>query len=267
MEALTDLPASTSKRLCGAQCCRLFLQATTLADISNSAGTHLSEWVTNPRYAQPSQRQQTHTYPNQAKPSSTIWNDFLSLLQLAFTEGTNNKLHQPLGNWYQGRISSLTMTYFKESSEKLNHFQLHRMSNGSKGTKIDTNREMNYHSKQKANCIADDVCTETHHQHPSKVGHLPDWIPGTKAALLHHRKLITKKQDDYVTTAATAPRLRKCLIKKSKRHDPFLKQDWDATTFEDIDWKGMRSSFGGLTKGRQFQLSKYAHNWTLTLHQ
>jgi hypothetical protein len=29
----------------------------------------------------------------------------------------------------------------------------------------------------------------------------------------------------------------------------------------------MRSSFGGLTKGRQFQLSKYAHNWTLTLHQ
>jgi hypothetical protein len=55
MEALTDLPASTSKRLHGAQCCQLFLQVTTLADISNSAGTHLSEWVTNPRYAQPSQ--------------------------------------------------------------------------------------------------------------------------------------------------------------------------------------------------------------------
>jgi hypothetical protein len=56
MEALTDLPASTSKRLVhGAQCCQLFLQATTLADISNSAGTHLSKWVTNPRYAHPSQ--------------------------------------------------------------------------------------------------------------------------------------------------------------------------------------------------------------------
>jgi hypothetical protein len=48
------------------------------------------------------------------------------------------------------------------------------------------------------------------------------------------------------------------LIKKSKRQDPFLEQDWDATTFEDIDWKGMQSSFGHLTKGRQFQLSKYA---------
>jgi hypothetical protein len=119
----------------------------------------------------------------------------------------------------------------------------------------------------KANCIADDVCTETHHQHPSEVGHLPDWIPGTKAALLHHGKLITKKQDDYVMTAAMAPRLRKRLIKKSKRHNPFLEQDWDATTFEDINWKGVRSSFGRLTKGRQFQFSKYAHNWTPTLHQ
>jgi hypothetical protein len=40
-------------------------------------------------------------------------------------------------------------------------------------------------------------------------------------------------------TAATAPLLRKRLIKKSKRHDPFLEQHWDATTFEDINWKGM----------------------------
>jgi hypothetical protein len=52
------------------------------------------------------------------------------------------------------------------------------------------------------------------------------------------------------------------LIKKSKRHYPFLEQVWDAATFEDIDWKAVRSSFGRLTKGRQFQLSKYAHNWT-----
>jgi hypothetical protein len=87
------------------------------------------------------------------------------------------------------------------------------------------------------------------------------------AALLHHGKLVTKKQDDYVTTAATAPRLRKQLIKKSKRHDLFLEADWDMTTFNDIDWKSMQSSFGCLTKGRQFQLAKIAHNWTPTLHQ
>ncbi len=41
------------------------------------------------------------------------------------------------------------MTYFKESNVKLNQFQLHRTPNGSKGTKIDTNRETNYHSKPK----------------------------------------------------------------------------------------------------------------------
>jgi hypothetical protein len=66
------------------------------------------------------------------------------------------------------------------------------------------------------------------------VGRLPDWIPGTTAALLHHGKLVTKKQDNYVTTAATAPRLRKQLIKKSKQHDPFLAADWEMTTFHDI---------------------------------
>jgi hypothetical protein len=39
------------------------------------------------------------------------------------------------------------------------------------------------------------------------------------------------------------------------------------TTFNDINWKSMRSSFGRLTKGQQFQLAKFTHNWTPTLHQ
>jgi hypothetical protein len=39
IEAITNLPAATSKRLHGAQCCHLFLQVMTLADITNSAGT------------------------------------------------------------------------------------------------------------------------------------------------------------------------------------------------------------------------------------
>jgi hypothetical protein len=79
--------------------------------------------------------------------------------------------------------------------------------------------------------------------------------------------LVTKKQDNYVTSAATAPCLCKQLFKKSKRHDQFLDQDWDASMFDDIDWKSDRSSFGLLTKGQQFQLAKYAHNWMPTLHQ
>jgi hypothetical protein len=39
----------------------------------------------------------------------------------------------------------------------------------------------------KANCITDDVCTETHHWHPSEVGWLPDWIPGTLGSLATSR--------------------------------------------------------------------------------
>jgi hypothetical protein len=119
MEALTSLPAATSKRLRGAQCCHLFLQVTTLADITNSAGTKLSEWVTNPRYSQPSQWHATFIYPNQAKPNSTVWNDFMKLLQLAFTDGTNNKLQQPLGNWYRGQNSQAWNQVFSQADHKI----------------------------------------------------------------------------------------------------------------------------------------------------
>jgi hypothetical protein len=69
------------------------------------AGTHLSDGVTNPKYSQPSQHQTTFIYPNKSKPNTTVWNNFMILLQLAFTEGMNNKLHQLLGNWYHGRSS------------------------------------------------------------------------------------------------------------------------------------------------------------------
>jgi hypothetical protein len=92
---------------------------------------------------------------------------------------------------------------------------------------------------------------------------VPDWIPETKAALLHHGKVIAKKQDDYVTTAATAPQLRKCLIKKSKRHNPLIEQDLQISIGKACN----PPCFSHLTKGRQFQLAKYSHNWTPTLHQ
>jgi hypothetical protein len=145
------------------------------------------------------------------------------------------------------------MTYFKESRE-LESLPIASNIKWVKGHQDRHKPRNELPLKAKANCITDHVCTETHHQHPSEVGHLPDCIPGTKAALLHHGKLITKKQYDYVTTAATAPRLCKCLIKKSKRHDPFLEQDWDAATFKDINWKGMQSSFSHLTKAASSNL-------------
>jgi hypothetical protein len=117
-----------------------------------------------------------------------------------------------------------------------------------------------------ANCIANDVCTETHRRHPSAVGCLPDWIPGTKAALLHHGNLVSKKQDVYVHTALTGPRLRKHLIKKSKKHNPFITDDWDDATFDDINWKSVQASLESKTTREHYQLSKFINNWTPTLH-
>jgi hypothetical protein len=119
MEALTDLPQATMARLQGAQCCRLYLQVTTLVDITNSAGTHLSDWVMNQKYAQSLPRQANLKYPNQDRPSSTVWNNFISFLQLSFTEGTNNKLRQRLGNWYCGCISQAWNQVFSPSDTKI----------------------------------------------------------------------------------------------------------------------------------------------------
>jgi hypothetical protein len=99
METLSNLPQATKAMLKGAQCCYLYLQVTTLADITNGARTHLVDWVTSPRYAQPPHHQANLIYPNQGHLSSTICNTFVHLLQLAFTKGTNNKLRHPLGNW------------------------------------------------------------------------------------------------------------------------------------------------------------------------
>jgi hypothetical protein len=41
------------------------------------------------------------------------------LLQLAITEGTNNKLRQPLGNWYQGQISQAWNQVFSPEEHKI----------------------------------------------------------------------------------------------------------------------------------------------------
>ena len=117
-----------------------------------------------------------------------------------------------------------------------------------------------------ANCTADDICIATYHQHPRNIGRFPDWIPGTKAALLHNGKLVTKAHDDYVTTAATAPRLCQHIIEDSKKRDKFIPNDWTDATLDDVNWKAINSSLKAVSIGRRFQLSKFAHEWTPTLH-
>jgi hypothetical protein len=78
---------------------------------------------------------------------------------------------------------------------------------------------------------------------------------------------VSKKQDEYVTTAATIPCLCKQVIKKSQWHDPLIPNDLSDDTFHDIDWKSVQSLIKWQPVGQWFQLAKYAHNRTPTLHQ
>ena len=87
-----------------------------------------------------------------------------------------------------------------------------------------------------------------------------------KAALLHNGWLISKNQDDYVKTAATAPHLCQHIIKDSKKCDKFIPNEWTDEMFDDVNWKVVRSSFKAISMGRHYQLAKFAHEWTPTLH-
>jgi hypothetical protein len=51
-----------------------------------------------------------------------------------------------------------------------------------------------------------------------------------------------------------------------KKHDPFITDDWDDATFDDIDWKSIQASLESKTTGEHYQLSKFINNWTPTLH-
>jgi hypothetical protein len=46
------------------------------------------------------------------------------LLQLAFKDGTNNKLQQPLGNWYQSWISQAWNQVFSPAEHKIYSFEM-----------------------------------------------------------------------------------------------------------------------------------------------
>ena len=91
-------------------------------------------------------------------------------------------------------------------------------------------------------------------------------VPGLRAALFHHGRLVTKKIDDYVMTAATAPRHEAYLIKRSKRIDPTIATEWTEETFYDIDWSPNESSFKAMSFGIRIQIAKYVVNWTPTGH-
>jgi hypothetical protein len=118
-----------------------------------------------------------------------------------------------------------------------------------------------------ANYYADKTCKIMHGASDDEAGLFPEWIPNLEAGLLHQGCLVTKKQEAHVITATTAPALQQSIMKDSKKRDPLIEAEWTDDTFNSVDWQANKSSFDALSPGKKIQISKYAHEWTLTLHQ
>ena len=119
----------------------------------------------------------------------------------------------------------------------------------------------------KVNVLADRECDAVYQRQSQQSGIFPTRINGTKAVLLHKGLPVTKKLESYVRIAATAPRHRAHLIKKSKDHDSHIEDIWDDDVFDDIDWQAHGRAFKALRTSRKIQISKYIHKWTPTLKQ
>jgi hypothetical protein len=104
MEKIAALPGINNTKLKAVQRCRLYLKATTISDLTNSAGTAITDWVTNLNLQGRKTRPSLFLYPNQGQPTSTTWNIFIKKLQVPYTAGTNNLLTSLLGWWHVTRM-------------------------------------------------------------------------------------------------------------------------------------------------------------------
>jgi hypothetical protein len=118
-----------------------------------------------------------------------------------------------------------------------------------------------------ANYYADKTCGIMHCASDNEAGLFPEWIPNLEAGLLHQGRLVTKKQEVHVITATTTPALQQSIMKDSKKRDPLIEAEWTDDTFNSVNWQANKSSFNALSPGKKIQISKYAHEWTPTLHQ
>jgi hypothetical protein len=100
MEKIASLPGINDTKLKAVQQCQLYLKAMTISNLTNSAGTAIANWVTDPNLIENKSRPLLFLYPNQGRPTSTTWNIFITKLQVAYTMGTNNLLTRPLGQLY-----------------------------------------------------------------------------------------------------------------------------------------------------------------------
>jgi hypothetical protein len=104
MEELAKLPDIKPMDLKYAQRCRLYLGATTLADITNSNCRTLCGWALS-GHDQPWHT--TFHFPRQAKPSPKVWAIWRKLLRLRYCQQHTNRIDQPLGPWIRGHITQV----------------------------------------------------------------------------------------------------------------------------------------------------------------
>ena len=81
---------------------RIYLQATTIADIANAEGTHITEYSFGGRNSRSTEnpRRSTHQWPRQPRPGPKSWKVWKNALQQVLSiDGKSRKLRQSLGKW------------------------------------------------------------------------------------------------------------------------------------------------------------------------
>jgi hypothetical protein len=106
MEEFARHPDTTSTELKHAQCCRLHLGVTTVADICDSNGSDICGWAISGQRT----RQPMLTFPRQDCPSRRVWQTWNTLLRHCFCLCTEGKLDTPMGPWYRGQVSQVWNT-------------------------------------------------------------------------------------------------------------------------------------------------------------
>jgi hypothetical protein len=81
---------------------RIYLQATTIADITNAEGSKICDYAFGGRHSRTSEspRKSTHEWPRQPRPGPKSWKAWREAIQLTLsTDGKSQKLRHPLGDW------------------------------------------------------------------------------------------------------------------------------------------------------------------------
>jgi hypothetical protein len=117
--------------------------------------------------------------------------------------------------------------------------------------------DLNAHAQ--INVLADEQAERIYHKDPGNTGIFPTWVTGTRAALFHDNRHITKGVDKYIRDAKHTPAMRQYHIRRSHTATG-REKSWDEDTYETIDWKHFGETFKKLSLGRRIQISKYTND-------